>query len=171
MGMGRMVDSQSDYAARLQSTNNVGTAGIEAAGTFKDDCLNQIGKTREQLMSVAGSSRYFDSRSPQGDISIASVLGPGYLIRRGETFHSVVPFGVAAVVLSRRDRTITGNVVLGANFFSKGLSMQKTTLLHEMMHTLTNLGDVGFARTYLGFTGSDVTAASQAITDWVTKCR
>lgn len=125
-----------------------------------------------QLTQKAGDLSFWDVRInatvPLSAIGAANVqLSNGKFATNIGTAMTLYP-SAAAVTLGAVGGGLSNNVVLGSYFFNnESAGDQGITLLHELLHYATQLGDVQFDQKY-GITGAPGQSASAALTSWLT---
>jgi RHS repeat-associated protein len=168
------VNSIVNHAKHISSKGEAKELSKVGINALKDNCLNKLGKSREELLRHADSIRYWDARIKEdGKVSIQQFI-PEENVALGATFRSVgLPGSYAYVLIVGGD--ISKEIVLRDNFFGHpkyprdGVD-QAATLVHELLHSALNLGDILLASNLSIYTGLDVNEASARLTEWVKKC-
>ena len=115
------------------------------------------------LVTYSLNVGYWDARpSADGATTISSAI-PGY--KQPGTFQSTVGDSYAVTLVDGNGNP-TQNIDLGSAFFNATAARQGLTLLHELLHYATGLGDQAFDSKY-GIVGQNGDNASSALTAWL----
>jgi len=114
-----------------------------------------------QLKTNAADLSFWDGRGSLGNVLASAIPG---VVEQG-TIGQAVGSNYAKI-LSGPEDTISPEVVLGQSFFQKNSAGQGITLLHELLHYTTQMGDKKFYEAY-GIQSTDGDGYSSAISTWL----